>query len=186
MSFSSTTSTLRYISPSLNNNVFFNTDGNSELKTTVVKNDSYTIYGDGIPVWWQSSDLKAFAAATGPTPTSGSPTTTGTQQTLSNTSQTSSPTSSPSATSSSSGLSSGAKIGIGIGIPLGVIAIGAIAFFLFFRRRGRKQVAQTEDEYKAPGQTGEPTNAGLVQELQGNNTLYDPHNSAGQHELPGS
>jgi hypothetical protein len=83
-------------------------------------------------------------------------------------------------------LSTGAKIGIGIGIPLAVIAVGVMAFFLFWRRRRSKQVAQTEEEYKVPGQIGEPTNAGVVQELQGNNTLYDPPNSMGRPELPGS
>lgn len=42
--------------------------------------------------------------------------------------------------SGSGGLSNGAKIGIGIGVPLAAIAIGALAFILWWRRRRGKAV----------------------------------------------
>ncbi|KUJ13118.1 uncharacterized protein LY89DRAFT_785617 [Mollisia scopiformis] len=145
----STTTSVLYISPVLNNNLWYSTDGNAPSTTTITETATSAnwILGDGIAVWWQSSDLKAFAAATG---TSSTPTqSTGTQST-------STATHSVTSTPSSHGLSSGAKIGIGIGIPLGVIALGLIGFFVYFRRRRRNPIPQTEpqetSEFKAPGE----------------------------------
>lgn len=43
--------------------------------------------------------------------------------------------------SGNSGLSNGAKIGIGIGVPLAAIALGALAFLLWWRRRRAKTAA---------------------------------------------
>lgn len=63
---------------------------------------------------------------------------------LSDTSATTTSTSSSSAASSSGGLSTSSKIGIGLGVPLGVLLlVGAIGAFFFFRRRARRDTADT-------------------------------------------
>ncbi|KAH8800410.1 hypothetical protein F5884DRAFT_758017 [Xylogone sp. PMI_703] len=105
---------------------------------------TWTIFGDGIPVWWQNSDLALFSAAASTASsivtTTGTTTGTNSQPTSSSTNTvTSTPTPSP-----SSGLSSGAKIGIGIGVPLAAIAIGCIGFACYIRRRRRNKVVPPE------------------------------------------
>ncbi|APA09131.1 hypothetical protein sscle_04g039010 [Sclerotinia sclerotiorum 1980 UF-70] len=61
--FWSTTSTLFYINPSLNAlNSWVSTDANTPL-TTRASGSPYIIFGDGIPIWWQASDLQVFSSA---------------------------------------------------------------------------------------------------------------------------
>jgi hypothetical protein len=91
---------------------------------TVTNTGDWTVYGDGIPIWFQASDQVAFTA--------------------SKTSSHSTPTNSNSPTSSSNRLSTGAKAGVGIAVALGVIAIAAIAGVLILRRRKRYQAAPTD------------------------------------------
>jgi hypothetical protein len=176
----STTTTLLYIDPSLDDNVWYSTEANIPLTTTIETNSTYIIYGDGIPIWWQNSDLAAFSAAT---KTSAS-----TQPTASTTQPTSTP--SPTNTPSHHGLSSGAKIGIGIGIPLVLIAIGVIAFAIYIRSRRRDRVAQAELRetamYKPPIQELGLGEGVEMHEMYSENAPYDPHypRNTGRHELP--
>lgn len=59
---------------------------------------------------------------------------------------TSSPVPSP---SGSSGLSTGAKIGIGVGVPLAVIALAALGFIIFWRRRRQNKALAGPSPYNA-------------------------------------
>jgi hypothetical protein len=120
-------------------------------------------------VWWQSSDLKLFSTPTG----SSASTTTQIGPT---------PTILPTTSPSYHGLSSGAKIGIGLGIPLAVMAIGLVAFFIYFLRRRGDRVPKSE--LPAPLYKG-PAQALAVQELHSNNESYNYRHSRGRHELPG-
>jgi hypothetical protein len=150
--------------------------------------------GDGVPIWWQSSDAKVLASASTMMPTNGA--TTGTLLTLS----TALPTSMP---SNSSGLTTGTKIGIGIGIPVAVIA-GLVMGLLsgMKRRRDRKVngsgaehegwIAEHKDMPVVPAYT-----TGQTQELKSNarHELHDGDrgsrheihdgDSGSRHELPG-
>jgi len=124
----------------------------------------YELYGIGIPVMWQITDLSKFVTS-GPsssatsnislgtgvtsslpqsTGTSTSPNETTTSQTSSGTTSKSLPTSniSPPASTKASGLSSGAKIGIGLLIPLVLLAFASISIFFYRRRALRKKSIQ--------------------------------------------
>jgi hypothetical protein len=184
--FGSTTSTLLYIAPVLSDNVWYSTDGNFANTTTAIANPTYDVDGDGIPVWWQSSDLAAFAAATGQStattnsPTSSSPTTTS-----------STPSSTPPA--SPNRLTSEAKIGIGIGIPFAVIALGILAFIWFTRSRHRNRVVQPQLEGK-PELEGTavdkypqemPAGGPIMHELYSDRDPYQYDQNRGHSELPG-
>ncbi|PVH76832.1 hypothetical protein DL98DRAFT_517681 [Cadophora sp. DSE1049] len=177
--FTSTSSTLLYITPTMNGNNQWTDTSLGNPRTLVATADpDYNVFNDGIPIFYQESDLAAFARATSSSSTS-TPSRTSSQAT--------SPTSSPSASSTgSSGLSTGAKIGIGVGIPLVVIALGLIGAFFWFRRRGMQKINQTELQdantiTKAPAQYGGEN--GIVSELY-SDTPYDPHVPREQYELP--
>lgn len=101
---------------------------------------SQIVLGDGIPIWWQRSDSSVLAAAAAQTPsgraTSGS----------SPVSATASATNTGSAgqignagPGGGGGLSTGAKIGLGVGIPLGIIALLAIGFLLWRKKKRSHQ-----------------------------------------------
>ncbi len=181
--FTSTSQTLTYFSPTLNgNNQWTDTADPDTLVATAAPD--YTVFGDGIPIWYQESDLAAFAqaASTSTSATQKESSTTSTTQTGSSTISTSA--SSATATgNSSSGLSSGAKIGIGVGIPLAVIAVGLVGAFFWFRRRGRQRTNVTE----LPGEMNNkpPAVYGVqpVSELHSEG-LYDP--PRGRYELSDS
>ncbi|KAH7393628.1 hypothetical protein BKA64DRAFT_92458 [Cadophora sp. MPI-SDFR-AT-0126] len=179
--FTSTSSTLLYITPTMNgNNQWTDTSLGNPMTLVATADPDYNVYNDGIPIFYQESDLAAFARATS-TSSTATPSRT--------TSQTTSPTatSSPSASSTgSSGLSTGAKIGIGVGIPLVVIALGLIGAFFWFRRRGLQRINQTELQdssaiTKAPEQYGGENQ--IVSELY-SDAPYDPHVPREQYELP--
>lgn len=176
--FTSTTSKLAYISPTTNgNNQWTNTAASNVGTTIAAANPTYNVYGDGVAVWWEQSDLAIFAAASAEATTT-SPTTSPTVSPT--TTQKVSPTSSPSPSpTGSSGLSTGAKIGIGVGIPLAVIAIGIIGAFVWFRKRGGRAVIPMEMADNKP-----PEQERTVSELYSDG-LYDPHHPRGHHELHG-
>ncbi|KAH6684193.1 hypothetical protein B0J14DRAFT_646101 [Halenospora varia] len=176
--FTSTTSNLAYISPTTNgNNQWTNTAASNVGTTIAAANPTYNVYGDGVAVWWEQSDLAIFAAASAKATTT-SPTTSPTVSPT--TTQKVSPTSSPSPSPTrSGGLSTGAKIGIGVGVPLAVIAIGVIGAFIWFRKRGRRAVIPVEMADNKP-----PEQESTVSELYSDG-LYDPHHPRGHHELPG-
>jgi hypothetical protein len=97
-----------------------------------------TIYGDGVQIWWQSSDEALLSAAAAATTSAQS-----TKQTSSPSthSMTSTPTSTPTRTptndpppAASGDLSTGAKGGIGGGIAAAVVIAG-IVLTLFLRRK---------------------------------------------------
>ncbi|KAH8599987.1 hypothetical protein B0O99DRAFT_611517 [Bisporella sp. PMI_857] len=140
--------TFVYKKPDWDGQKFIGTDGSgTNLRTTTyTTEDPYTLFGDGIPVWWQSSDLKLFATPPTSTSTTTSQTTTGTS-----TSDTSAPTNTGSPSSGGGGLSTGAKIGIGIGVPIVVIALAALAFGLWYRARKRYRVVNPELEGSSVG-----------------------------------
>ena len=83
------------------------------------------------------------------------------------------------------GLTSGAKAGIGVGVSLGVLAIGAVAAFLMFRRRrSQKERILGERKYEGRPVSYHPVEAMRVphQEL-----AVDPPEIEGKqptHELP--
>ncbi|KUJ14473.1 uncharacterized protein LY89DRAFT_736507 [Mollisia scopiformis] len=80
----------------------------------------WTVFGDGIPIWFEARDLSTATQTSTPTPT------------------TSPISSTTSATSTgSSGLTTGAKAGIGIGVSLGVVTIAALIGWFLFRRKRR-------------------------------------------------
>jgi hypothetical protein len=183
--FTYTTSTLNEIDPVLSNQVWYSTAPNPPLVTTVVADPVYNVFGSGIPVWWQSSDLEAFAKATRG---SSSPST---MQSSIPTKSTSSATTTPTPNTSHNGLSTGAKIGIGIGIPLTRITIGIVAFFITFRTRTlrlrRDPIPQTElqvtSTYGFPGQALELPDGAPIREIYSDNDRFD-HPSEVRHELP--
>jgi hypothetical protein len=193
--FTSTTSTLLYISPFINNDVWYSTNPSTPSTTTVVvSTGTYNIFGDGIPVWWQSSDLKAFAVGSesvSSSPTTSQPSPTSTQPSLTSTQSLYTPTISPTIIPSN-GLSSSAKNGIGVGIPLVVIVIGLVAFSIYSRRHKRVWIKQTELQntdhmavHKLPGHGLDSRNEGAIQEMYQDNELHDPHYSLRPQELPG-
>jgi hypothetical protein len=96
---------------------------------TVMNTGDWTVYGDGIPIWFQSKDQVAFTASETSSPS---------------TSTSAAPTNANSPTSSSNRLSTGAKAGIGIAVALGAIAIAAIAGVLILKRRKRYQGPPTD------------------------------------------
>jgi hypothetical protein len=176
--FTSTSSTLLYISPVLNDNAWYSTDGAST--TTATASPIYNVYGDGIPVWWQSSDLAAFAAATGqPTTPTNSPTSS------SRTTTSSTPSSTPPARTNS--LTSGAKIGIGVGIPIVVIALGILAFIWFKRSRHRNSIVHPEVESAAVDKYPQevPADGPIRQELYSDSDPYQYGQARRRAELPG-
>jgi hypothetical protein len=151
-SFSSTTSTLYYISPSLNEvNQWVSTDANKPETVIISGSEPYFVIGDGIPVWWQASDLENLSEAPATlTSTSSSPTSTITSSVLGILpTQTTNilPTQSQhrvADTSNNGGLSTGAKISIGILVPLFVIALVAAIVVYFIRKRMQERSKQTE------------------------------------------
>ncbi|KAH5435988.1 hypothetical protein HBI16_117230 [Parastagonospora nodorum] len=105
----------------------------------------YPVQGDGVPVWYQSSDSQVLAAAA--TRTAGESSSLASRMSSASTAQTptstppptGSPAVQPESTSSSGGLSTGAKIGLGVGIPVAII-FGLVLGWLIFRRRKAKAV----------------------------------------------
>lgn len=114
------------------------------VSTTTIASD-LTVFGDGIPIWWQSSDeaifasasiaaMASFANATSPTQTQASvPSSTPTTSKIS-------PASDP-----ETSLSGGAKAGIGVGVALGVLG-AALASFLFLSLRRKNRAARRMQE----------------------------------------
>jgi hypothetical protein len=168
-------------------NQWTNTGGASDiLTTTAIANPTYNIYGDGIPVWWQQSDLEAFANTGASTSTPGQTST----QTSSRTATqipTKSPSSSPSPTSAAKpGLSAGTKIGLGVGIPLVAIVAGFVAAFIWFRGRSTQSSGQMklpEPMSTSPALYGNGNGLRSPSELSSEG-LYDSHHPRGRYELP--
>ncbi|KAL5371016.1 hypothetical protein DPSP01_014541 [Paraphaeosphaeria sporulosa] len=116
------------------------------LVSTSTLDSEMTVYGDGVPIWWQSSDeavLAKAAAATNSIATASEV-------------QSSAQSVTPSASGSSmtelepakkDGLSSGAKAGIGVSVAVCILGAILAAFLVFLRRRHQstrsKQSAQS-------------------------------------------
>ncbi|KUJ21984.1 uncharacterized protein LY89DRAFT_778329 [Mollisia scopiformis] len=131
----STSTTLLYINPQVNQNSWFSTSATDPSTITVsVSDNGYGIWGSGIPVWWEESDSTLFTS--GPPTTSSTPTTP----------PTNTATVPPPNPTYPSGLSSGAKIGIGIGIPLALLIFGIVGFVCFRRFRVRRRVESAQPE----------------------------------------
>lgn len=167
---------------------------------TNMATETALVKGDGIPIWWQSSDSAVLSAAAAQTPSSTAAETSKSgggligEPTESNASgSAASPSTSNTALGqSNSGLSTGAKAGIGVGVSLGVIVIGLVmGFFLWRRRRSRsKPIGElpTQTGYAGAGKTGPPPVMYQRQEMEPAEPVYPRHEMEGEtrHELPGS
>lgn len=162
---------LTYVGPKLNG-----TDGwiRGSVKSTTLTTTSY-VWGDGIPIWWQSSDEAALTAASTLMPTQTvSPTTT---QTSSSTTQTGG--SSDSNTQSS--FSTSAKIGLGVGIPLAVLLGLGIGWFVFRHQKANTPLLHSNNEH---GQyIGASSKEPVAQQLQGQPRYEMGDHSVYRHEL---
>lgn len=142
--------------------------------TTIV--NYATIFGDGIPIWWQSSDLSLYSPATpsGPTTTAQSIT---------------SATARTSTSIGHNGISNKGKLGIEIGVPVAVtaIVIGLLACWSYIRRRKRHRLEQELEDRsimsmpKPPVPVAELPKTRAVFEIFSDHDQYNRH-----HELPGS
>ncbi|KAH8803462.1 hypothetical protein F5884DRAFT_837287 [Xylogone sp. PMI_703] len=160
--FADITTYLTFYSPILNEGIW--TQGPVLTNEWAQGSSTWTIFGDAIPVWWQSSDLALFSPPTSTT-TSSSSTSTGTSP-YSISSSTRTTTNIP-IPSQSTGLSSGAKIGIGVGIPLAAIAIGFIGFAYYIRWRRRNTVPSPELQNTIKEETPD------TQELSGQDIAHE-------------
>lgn len=140
--------------------------------TTTSFTFSTTAVGDGVPIWWQSSDAEVLASVSTMMPTNQ-------------------PTIGASITSNSSGLMTGAKIGIGIGIPMAVIAGLVIGLIFSMKRRRDRKANESRAEHEG-GYAEEKTmpvapayTIGQTEELDSNARHELPNvDSGSRHELP--
>jgi hypothetical protein len=135
---------VRYVSPTANG-----ADGwiRGSVSTSTVALEM-TVYGDGVPVWWQSSDEAIFAVAGSTTISASTPLASSLMhaQTSAQSSKLSpsDPSNSVSASTQQEGLSGGAKAGIGVGIAVGVL-VAMLAVILFCLRRRNKGTQETQE-----------------------------------------
>ncbi|KAF1950391.1 hypothetical protein CC80DRAFT_378763, partial [Byssothecium circinans] len=110
-------------------------DRGSVSMTTVTS--SFAVVGDGVPIWWQSSDLEVLAAAKRYTPTTTTASDTAATSSLATTTGSANPTSSvnapPPPKGQSKSLPVGVKICVGVGVP--VLFIAVLTIILYFLRR---------------------------------------------------
>lgn len=126
--------------------------------TPAAKETQYA--GDGIQIWWQSSDLAVINAATTAFASSGTSlagTLTGiSSQPNPPTAASSALTNTPPPTNSETGLRPNAKIGIGVGVSILVILSMAVSFLVFRRRRKSKDIQNNEIMPSAPAELIQP------------------------------
>ncbi|KAB8299325.1 hypothetical protein EYC80_001398 [Monilinia laxa] len=126
------TSNLIYTNPSLDDKEWALTDANSPL--TTIADSPYTVFGEVIPIWYQSSDVKAFSSAATMTSTPAAPSTS--IITSNNSSDAIDPTTSD---ESYSGLSTGTKVAIAVSISILIIALAiGTAIHLIRKRKGNR------------------------------------------------
>ncbi|KAF2650861.1 hypothetical protein K491DRAFT_696953 [Lophiostoma macrostomum CBS 122681] len=121
-----------------------------EVLTTTIPGDT-TVYGDGVPVWWQASDEAVLSAAAIAASTTSIPQTQTRPSAQPATSSLSSASTAP-ASAHKSGLSTGAKTGIGVGIAAGAVCV-LVAALLFLRRKNR---AKRLPELRGPAPVEKP------------------------------
>jgi hypothetical protein len=125
--------------------------------TTTFDDDQYLLLAAPMQGWKFAAETTS-SSSTIPTssertssPASSSPTSSSTNEAAGGASSSSTPV------NQSEGLSTGAKVGIGVAVPLGVLALIAVAAFLFFRRRRRNRETAVEiggsREVASPGNT---------------------------------
>ncbi|KAH7092479.1 hypothetical protein FB567DRAFT_576852 [Paraphoma chrysanthemicola] len=159
--------------------------------STLALGTSTIVKGDGIPIFWQQSDsavlarastltrkLQASSLLATPGPSSVAPST--------------SPTLADTPAPPSHGLSTGAKIGLGVGIPMAIIALLAIGFLVWRRRRNQQvlganevvHIPDNQTEYKdAPGYGLSAGHNGNGQP-QFHEMQTSPEEYHNRHELP--
>ncbi|KAF2645949.1 hypothetical protein P280DRAFT_465689 [Massarina eburnea CBS 473.64] len=146
-----------------------------------------SIRGDGVPIWWQSSDMEVLRAAATMVPSStGSITSSAqTSPTASIASSTSTPTpTEPSPTDSPSGISTGAKAGIGVGAA---IAVAALAMGLyFFLMRKRRAIAAGAPVHEADAYSGYEADSGAPKEYAHLHEMSQPELQHPRYELAGA
>ncbi|KAH3906903.1 hypothetical protein HBI56_064530 [Parastagonospora nodorum] len=155
-------------------------DRQPAMTNTIVSDTS--VHGDGIPIYWQSSDAEVLSRAAAMTPTSDP----GSVASPSNASaySSSAPTSSGIAqtgSSPSAGLSTGAKAGIGAGVPIAVIALLMMGFFFWKRRRDRR--GDSEGMKVQTGEMGTEKQVHMAPN-HGQHQRYEMQGEAITHELP--
>jgi hypothetical protein len=144
--------------------------GSRTPRTETATTSAFAV-GDGIPIWWQSSDAQLLARASD-TSTIGSQTLVETSSTPgaalskntstpTNSANTLTPTgsaSTPAPTNSTSspfpqsgGFPLGAKIGLGVGIPVALLAGLVIGILLLRRRRQRHPATNATSSFHDPG-----------------------------------
>ncbi|KAH6875226.1 hypothetical protein BKA58DRAFT_467051 [Alternaria rosae] len=148
------------------------------------------VFGDGVPIMWQSTDSAVLARATF---TASSQTITGPTQISPSTSPTDKISSTETPSSSPGGLSTGVKAGLGVGITVAVIVLLVVAFLLGKRRRRHYEHTPATQEYAMPGHDvpkhGEFDQGNLgYHEMQADHARTEmqanPVEITNQHELP--
>lgn len=133
---------MQYIVPTMNGTQFQNGPVTTTTLTTWGR-----MQGDGVPIWWQSSDRAVSPAVATPSSSTTSANNAQTSQTSSLPSNTQTP---PSDSNTPRGLSPGAKAGIGVGVAafflLGALAVG---MFVFVRRKKRVVESESVEELES-------------------------------------
>lgn len=144
------------------------------ISTSTIASNSF-VAGDGIPIWWQSSDIALLASASSAL-LSPPITTTDAALTATRVAQTSRTVSIPSSTSTrsseSGGLKRSQKIGIGVGVPLFLIAALLIGYLVFRRHRNKRR-------HGGAYTPGIDDGSGIEVNMASENCRYD-----GMQELP--
>jgi hypothetical protein len=165
---------------------------------TFPKASELVIQGDGMPIWFQSSDINAvvltsttsaglMTSASASAPGSVSKASTSAETTTAMGSMTSA-----AAPESDRGLSVGAKGGIGAGAAVVVLAIAAAVSFLVFRRRREKRRIQARDSMQTRDSVGTELHGIDIKELHDTGVGNAPgtgtrvHQFQEQSKLPGS
>jgi hypothetical protein len=142
--------------PSLNNGDWIVPITPSTKVYTVTKKGDLSVYGDGIPIWYQASDQTAFSLPKTTNPSQPGQTTIAIVYTTPTQDSTYPNPTTASQPSRPSGLSAGAAAGIGIGTSLAVLTLAAIAVLLLIKRRRRILVLPMghSEEMEEPQESG--------------------------------
>lgn len=142
--------------PSLNNGDWIVPTTPSTKVYTVTKKGDLSVYGDGIPIWWQASDQTAFSLPK--TTTTSPPAQTTIAVVYTTPTQDSTYPNQPvtSQSSRTSGLSAGTAAGIGIGTSVAILTLAAIAVLFAIKRKRRILVLPMDhsEEMEEPQESG--------------------------------
>jgi hypothetical protein len=182
---------LRYVAPRLDGTGY----DRGETKETTIEQETRVI-GDGVPIWWQASDLPVLEAAAQMTPTSMPPSAStsgapseGSAPTLPENTSASDAERNQSS-SSSGGLTTGGKIGLGVGLPIAIL-LGLFIGYMFARRRRAKKIGGGDSAI--PSEMAQHENGGVGAgksaaryELKSDPVFEMDGGAGGKVELPAS